>query len=141
MVYEKREATINQKEGRKGKIVTRICLCLQLSGLIEEVLALILMVNDLSINPTHSLQRNCVERVRTTAEEIHFSWIENLNGTIYLLNITQNSHNFISVAQNQGQVGTQENKVQDIFKINVFQGKFSASRTVSGQGPSKVLVK
>ena len=55
------------------KIFTRICPCLQLSGLIEEVLALIFMVNDLCINPTHGLQRNWREKVRMTAKEIKFS--------------------------------------------------------------------
>lgn len=64
-----------------------------------------------------------------------------MNDTVYLLNTKQNSYNFISIAQNQGQMGTWENKVHGDFKINVFQGKFSESRTASGQSPTKVLVK
>lgn len=98
-------------------MLTRVCLGLQFSGLIEEVLTLILMVNDLSINPVDSLQRNCVERVRMT-EETHFSWTEDINDTIYLLNTKQNSYNLISIAQNQGQMGTRGNKIHFIKSIS-----------------------
>lgn len=99
-MYERREAATHQKGDMKVKIFTRLCLCLQFSGLIEEVLTFIFMVNDLSINPTLRLQRNWEERVKMTAEEMNYSQLQDLNDTVYLLNAKQNSFSFIFTAQN-----------------------------------------